>query len=82
MGAALQGFEIEQGLSGRKPGSNPAYVAVANLYFESVDDFKSSYRPNAIEIQRDIPNDTDNQPEMQISVVKDSQVPETTFPQA
>lgn len=38
MGAALKGFEIEHGVSGREPGSDPTYVAIANLYFDSVDD--------------------------------------------
>ena len=58
MGAALKGFEIEQGVSGREPVSNPTYIATANLYFDSVDDFLSSYGPNAVEIQSDIPNYT------------------------
>ncbi|MFA3917170.1 EthD family reductase [Ruegeria hyattellae] len=75
MGAALKGFEIEQGVSGREPDSNPTYVAIANLYFDSVDDFKSSYGPNAVEIQSDICNYTGIQPTMQISQVKDSHVP-------
>lgn len=75
MGAALKGFEIEHGVSGRDPGSNPPYVAIANLYFDRVDDFKSSYGPHAVEIQSDIPNYTDIQPTLQVSQVKDSQLP-------
>ena len=78
MGAALKGFGIEHGVSGREPGSDPIYVAFANLYFDSVDDFKSSYGPNASEIQSDIPNYTDIQPIMQISQVKDTHVPRMT----
>ena len=75
MGAALKGFEIEQGVSGREPGSDPTYVAIANLYFDSVDDLKSSYEPNAAEIQSDIPNYTDIQPSMQTSLVTGSNIP-------
>ena len=75
LGAALKGYEIEHGLSGREPGSNPTYVAIANLYFDSVEDFKSSYGPNAAEIQSDIPNYTDIQPTMKISRVMDASVP-------
>ncbi len=75
LGAALKGYEIEHGFSGREPGSNPTYVAIANLYFDSVEDFKSSYGPNAAEIQGDIPNYTDIQPTMQISRVMDAFAP-------
>lgn len=75
MGTTLKGFEIEHGVNGREPGSNPTDVAIANLYFDSLDDFKSSYGPNATEIQSDIPNYTDIQPTMQISLVKDSKAP-------
>ncbi len=80
MGAALKGFEIDHGISGREPGSSPTYVAIANLYFDSIDDFKSSYGPNAAEIQSDIPNYTDIQPTMQISQVIDSNVPSVAQP--
>lgn len=75
MGTALKGFEIEHGVSGLDPNSKPTYVAAAHLYFDSVDDFKSSYGPNAAEIQKDIPNYTDIQPVRQISSVQDSDVP-------
>ena len=75
MGAALKGYEIAQGVSGREPGSDPTNVAIANLYFDSVDDFRSSYGPNAAEIHSDSPNYTDIQPARQISQVKGSSVP-------
>ena len=78
MGAALKGFEIEQGVSGREPGSNLAYVATANLYFDTVEDFLSAYGPNAAEIQSDIPNNTDIQPTLQVSRVMDANVPGVT----
>ena len=70
MGPALKGFEIEHSV--REPGSHPTYVAIANLYFDTADDFRSSYGPNAAEIQSDIPNYTNIKPMMQISEVRDS----------
>ena len=78
MGPALKGFEIERGTSGREPASNPNPIAIANLYFDTVDDFRSSYGQNAAEIQDDIPNYTDIQPTMQISQVMASSVPGMT----
>lgn len=75
MGPALKGFEIEHGISGREPDSKPTHVAIAHLYFDSVDDFKSSYGPHAAEIQSDIPNYTDIQPILQISSVEGSDAP-------
>ena len=75
MGTALKGFEIEHGISGVEPGSKPTHVAAAHLYFGSVDDFTSSYGPNAAAIQNDIPNYTDIQPIRQISSVQGADVP-------
>lgn len=75
MGTALKGFEIEHGISDPEPGTKPTYVAAAHLYFDTVDNFKSSYGPNAAAIQNDIPNYTDIQPIRQISNVQGSDVP-------
>ncbi len=78
MGSALKGFEIEHGISGREPDTKPTYVAIAHLYFNSVDAYKSSYGPHAAEIQNDIPNYTDIQPIMQISRVECSDAPKVS----
>ena len=78
MGSALKGFEIEQGVSSLEPGSKPTCIAAAHLYFDTVEDFKSSYGPDAAEIQADIPNYTDIQPVRQVSNVKDSDAPNRT----
>ena len=75
MGDALKGFEIEQRVYGREPGSDPSYVAVAQLYFDPVEHFKFAYGANPAEIQSDIPNYTNIQPVMQVSRVMGSNLP-------
>ena len=70
LGAACRGVEIDQGLGGAQPGSKPAFVAVANLHFDSVDDFQRAFAPHAESILGDIPNYTDIQPLLQVNEVK------------
>jgi uncharacterized protein (TIGR02118 family) len=70
LGDALKGGGVEQGLSGIEPGSPATYVAMANLLFDSVETFQSSFGPHSEAIMADIPNYTDIQPTIQISEVK------------
>jgi uncharacterized protein (TIGR02118 family) len=60
-------YEILQGISGLGPGSAPMFAAVGNLYFNSVSDFQGAMAAHGAELQGDIPNFTDIQPEFQIS---------------
>ena len=70
LGNALKDVAVEKGLSGAEPGSEPAYIAMGHLYFDSIEDFQNSFGPNAEAIQNDIPNYTDTEPIIQISEVK------------
>jgi uncharacterized protein (TIGR02118 family) len=59
----------EQGLAGGAPGSQPAYIAIGYLLFDSVEAFQSGFGPHADEILSDIPNYTNTQPVVQISEI-------------
>lgn len=66
---ALKGFAVDKGLAGEAPGSEPAYVAIGHLWFDSVADFQGAFGSNAAAILKDIPNYTDIEPVVQISEV-------------
>lgn len=69
LGNAVIGATVEKGLGGGEPGSPPSYVAMGNLYFETMESFQSSFGPNAGKIMGDVPNFTNIEPAMQISEV-------------
>jgi uncharacterized protein (TIGR02118 family) len=66
---ALKGATVDKGLASDAPESPPPYLAVANLYFDSVDAFQNTFGPNAEKIMGDMPNYTNAQPVIQISEV-------------
>jgi uncharacterized protein (TIGR02118 family) len=70
LGGALKSASIEQGIGGGAPGSPPAFVAIANLTFESVTAFQTAFGPHAQEIMADIPKYTSIEPIIQISEIK------------
>lgn len=69
LGDAVKGATVENGLGGGVPGSPATYAAMGNLYFSSVQDFESSFGPNAETIMADLPNFTNIEPVIQISEV-------------
>jgi uncharacterized protein (TIGR02118 family) len=62
-------YEIQQGLSGLGPGSEPMFACVGNLYFGAVSEFQKAMADHGAELQADIPNFTNIQPQFQISEV-------------
>ena len=70
LGAACRRLDVDAGLGGAAPGSKPAFVAMANLLFDSVDEFQRAFAPHADAIMGDIPNYTDIQPLIQVNEVK------------
>lgn len=70
LGAALKGSAVEEGLGGMQPGSQPAYLAMGHLLFDSVEAFQQSFAPHSEAIVGDIPNYTNTQPTIQVSEVK------------
>lgn len=70
LGTACKGVTVEGGLSSFAPGTQPAYIAMGHLLFDSVEDFQNSFGPHSEQILGDIPNYTNIQPTIQISEVK------------
>ena len=70
LGTACTNAAVDQGLAGGTPGSKAPYVAIGHLFFKTVEDFISSFTPNANVIMSDIPNYTDITPVIQINEVK------------
>jgi len=64
----LKKAEVDKGLAGGDGGA-PPYLAVAHLFFDSVEAFQGAFGPNAEEIMGDIPNYTNLQPQVQVSEV-------------
>lgn len=62
-------WEVDKGLAGGQPGAPAPFVAIGHLYFNSVDEFQKAFGAHAAEIMGDIPNFTDQQPEIQISEI-------------
>lgn len=69
LGDAVKGATVENGLSGEEPGSTPPYLAVGNLYFDTLEDFQKSFGPHSDKIGADIPNYTNIDPVILISKV-------------
>ena len=42
LGDACKRLDVDQGVGGGQPGSKPAFVAMAHLLFDSVEDFQGA----------------------------------------
>lgn len=69
LGDAIIGATIEKGLGGGAPDAPPTYVAMGNIYFNSLESFQNSFGPHTETIMGDIPNYTNIEPVIQISEV-------------
>jgi len=69
LGDSLKGDTVEKGLGSVEPGSIPPFLAMGNMYFNSVEEFGNSFGPNAAKIMADLPNFTNAEPVIQISEV-------------
>ena len=70
-GARCKRVEVNVGLNDPATGSAPAYIAIFNMYFDSVEDFQAAFGPHAEEIMGDIKNYTDVQAIIQFNEVRD-----------
>jgi len=68
-GPALIKREIDAGLSGPGPGTRPTYVAMAHLYFLSIESFLAALGPQHQELEKEAPNFTDIKPIVQVSEI-------------
>lgn len=69
LGSALKKVDVDHGLAGGLPGLPPPYIAMAHMYFESIDAFKNAFGPHQVQIGSDMSNFTNVQPVIQISNV-------------
>ena len=69
LGDALIGATIEKGLGGGAPDAPSTYVAMGNMYFDTMESFQNAFGPNAEAIMGDIPNYTNIEPVIQVSEV-------------
>jgi uncharacterized protein (TIGR02118 family) len=69
-GAGFHSVSVERGVSLTTPGSPPAYVAMCQYVFESMQHFLDAFLPHAEYLQGDMPNYTDIVPIIQISEVE------------
>lgn len=69
LGEACQGIAVDMGLTGEEPGSPPPFVAMAHLFFESVEAFQNAFGPQADTILADVPSYTNAEMLIQISQV-------------
>ena len=70
LGTACTNAAVDQGIAGGTPGSKAPYAVIGHLFFNSIEDFITSFTPNASAITGDIPNYTDITPVIQINEVK------------
>ena len=70
LGAACTNASVDGGISGGMPGSKAPYAAIGHFFFNTIDDFNSSFTPHANIIMTDIPNYTDITPILQLSEIK------------
>lgn len=68
-GPALKSFEVNKGLSGPFPGSEPPFLAIGHLRFETVEEFISIMMSSGTKILEDLPNFTNASPTVQISEI-------------
>ena len=66
---ALKGLAVDKGLAGGTPSSQPSFVAIGHLLFESVEAFERAFDTNGGAIVNDISNYTDIEPVVQISEI-------------
>lgn len=68
-GTALKGVSVEKGLNAGTEGSQPVYVAMAHLMFDSFETFEKAFNPISATLIADMPNYTDITPVYQFSEV-------------
>ncbi len=69
MGESLKSVGFESELSGAAPDSPAPFVAIANLYFDSLESFKQAFGQHTETLMGDLSSFTDIEPIAQISKV-------------
>lgn len=67
---AMKGIIVENGLTGRDPGSKPPYICVAHIFYESVEAMMATRTPErAAKLRADIRNFTNVTPIHQVGEI-------------
>jgi len=69
LGDVVKGLTVEKGLSGAAPDLPVPFLAVASVYFDSVEAFQTAYGPHVETLGSDVPNYTNAEPITLISEV-------------
>ena len=69
LGDALKLASYDKGLGGGTAGSPAPFVAMANLFFNSMEEFGQAFAAGAPTLMSDLPNFTNIEPVVQISEV-------------
>ena len=63
LGAAVKELSIEIGIGGAEPGEPAPFAAIVGFTCETVEAFTAAFMPVADQLQGDIPNYTDIEPD-------------------
>jgi uncharacterized protein (TIGR02118 family) len=69
LGPKLKSATVDRGLGGREAGAPPPYLAIANLVFDSIEDFQGSMGPAGPKLAADGPNYTNTTAILQVSEI-------------
>jgi uncharacterized protein (TIGR02118 family) len=69
LGEALISASYDKGIAGGEPGSPAPFAAIANLFFNSMEEFGKAFKIAAPILMADIPNFTNIEPVIQINEV-------------
>jgi uncharacterized protein (TIGR02118 family) len=69
LGEALKLANYDKGLGGGMPGSPAPFIAMANLFFNSMEEFGQAFAAGGTTLMSDLPNFTNIEPVVQISEV-------------
>ena len=70
LGAACKGVTVEQGIGGAEPESSAPFAALCHLLIDSIEDFHAAFGLHGVTFMEDVPNYTNIQPVIQISIVR------------
>jgi uncharacterized protein (TIGR02118 family) len=68
--AGFRGVSVVRGMAGGTSDSEPAFAAICQYLFDSLEDFLAAFNPHAAFLQGDMVKYTDIEPIIQISAVE------------
>jgi len=71
LGSAVKAISIEIGIGGEAPGAPAPYAAIVGFTCETVEAFLAAFMPVVGQLQGDIPNYTNIEPQIQISEIRE-----------